>query len=300
MSSLQHEEPRVAPRAGRPDGFAAKLDHLGLLQFSGPDAESFLQGQLSCDVSPASTYGAYCTPQGRVLASFLLWRAGDGFTMMLSRDLAAPVHKQISKYVLRSQVKVTDASESHSVVGSAGREAERVLAASRQNAVKLKDGRVLLALPASGLAEILGGFEFADPVHWRWLDIRGGLPLITSATQNQFVPQMVNLELIGGVSFDKGCYTGQEVVARTQHLGRVKRRTYLANVPAPAKAGDSVYSDDFAGRASGTVLNAEPSPDGGYDLLAVVQSESRERSSVHLGALDGPVLRFLPLPYAVP
>jgi folate-binding protein YgfZ len=301
MSSLQHTEHRAAPHAGLgQDGFAAKLDHLGLLQFSGQDAESFLQGQLSCDVSQASTYGAYCTPQGRMLASFFMWRAAGGFSMMLSRDLAALVHKQISKYVLRSKIKVADASESHLIVGSAGVQAGRALADSRENPIELKDGRMVLALPAAAASEMLRGLEFSDPARWRWLDIRGGLPLITAATQGQFIPQMANLELIGGVSFDKGCYTGQEVVARAQHLGRVRRRMYLANVSAPAEAGDPLYSDDLAGQTSGTVLNAEPSPDGGHDLLAVMQSESRERSNVHLKAPDGPVLRFLPLPYTVP
>jgi folate-binding protein YgfZ len=235
-----------------------------------------------------------------MLASFFMWRAAGGFSMMLSRDLAALVHKQISKYVLRSQIKVADASESHLIVGSAGVQAGRALADSRENPIELKDGRMVLALPAAAASEMLRGLEFSDPARWRWLDIRGGLPLITAATQGQFIPQMANLELIGGVSFDKGCYTGQEVVARAQHLGRVRRRMYLANVSAPAEAGDPLYSDDLAGQTSGTVLNAEPSPDGGHDLLAVMQSESRERSNVHLKAPDGPVLRFLPLPYTVP
>jgi hypothetical protein len=110
---------------------------------------------------------------------------------------------------------------------------------------------------------------------------------------------MANLELIGGVSFEKGCYTGQEIVARTQHLGRVKRRMFLANVPAPAQAGDALYSDDLGDQVGGTVLNAEASPEGGYDLLAVIQTGSQERSTVRLKARDGPALRFLPLPYAV-
>jgi folate-binding Fe-S cluster repair protein YgfZ len=110
---------------------------------------------------------------------------------------------------------------------------------------------------------------------------------------------MANFELIGGVSFDKGCYPGQEVVARTQHLGKLKRRMFLANVAAPAAAGDDLYSEDLGDQASGVVVNAEASPDGGHDLLAVVQTASRESSTVHLKSLNGPALRFSPLPYAV-
>jgi hypothetical protein len=162
-------------------------------------------------------------------------------------------------------------------------------------AIRLKDGRLFLALTTS----IDDRAGLADARIWRWLDIRGGLPLVTAATQDQFIPQMANLELIGGVSFEKGCYTGQEVVARAQHLGSVKRRMFLANVPVAAQAGDALYSDDLGEQASGMVVNAEASPDGGYDLLAVVQAASRERSTVHLGAPDGAILRFLPLPYAV-
>jgi folate-binding protein YgfZ len=134
---------------------------------------------------------------------------------------------------------------------------------------------------------------------WQWLDIRSGIPWITAATQEQFVPQMTNLELLAGVSFTKGCYTGQEIVARTQHLGKIKRRMFLANVAGAAAAGDPLYSDDFGDQACGMVVNAEASPGGGCDLLAVIQIGSAENSTVHLKARAGPALRLLTLPYAV-
>jgi hypothetical protein len=303
MSTLQQAENRVTPQAGRSaENFIATLDHLGTLRFSGQDAEVFLQGQLSCDVSEVrpglSSHGAYCSAKGRMLANFLLWREQDGFAMVLSRDLGASVQKQISKFVLRSKVKVADASDIV-LVGAAGAQAESLLAAAPGQSVRLNDGRLIVALPAEGAAGVLRGLSLGDAARWRWLDIRSGVPLIKAATQDQFVPQMANLELIGGVSFEKGCYTGQEIVARTQHLGRVKRRMFLANVPAPAQAGDALYSDDLGDQVGGTVLNAEASPEGGYDLLAVIQTGSQERSTVRLKARDGPALRFLPLPYAV-
>jgi folate-binding protein YgfZ len=310
--------------AARSGSVLALLDHLGVLQFSGEDAETFLQGQLSCDVAEvglrSGRYGAYCSPKGRMLANFLLWREEAGFHMALSRDIAPSVHKHISKFVLRAKVKISDTSDAIVMAGAAGPKAGQALQevfsdfpkqpneVSRQpgtgTIINLKDGRFLLALtPSSAVVLRQRLANSLVPVRasaWRWLDIRDGVPLVSAATQDQFVPQMANFELLGGVSFQKGCYTGQEVVARMQHLGKLKRRMFLANVPAEAKAGDPLYSEDLGDQASGGVVNAEASPDGGYDLLAAVQTASREGSTVHLKSLGGPVLRFLALPYAIP
>jgi len=304
MSSLQHAEDRVTQRAGpAAENFVAKLDHLGVLHFGGDDAEAFLQGQLSCDVAAVlrdtASPGAYCSAKGRMLANFLLWRDADGFVMALSRDLVVPVQKQIAKFVLRSKVRIAEAGASTVLLGASGDPARRLAASPPGPVVSLADGRLLLALSAEAAAGVLQDVRPENSSLWRWLDIRRGLPLVTAATQDQLVPQMANLELIGGVSFDKGCYTGQEIVARSQYLGKLKRRMFPANVAAPARAGDALYSDDLGAQASGTVVNAEASPEGGYDLLAVVRADSRERSKVHLNAPDGPVLRFLPPPYAV-
>jgi tRNA-modifying protein YgfZ len=322
---LQHTKAAGADLASARSGSVlALLGHLGVLQFSGEDAEVFLQGQLSCNVAAiglrSSAYGAYCSPKGRMLANFLLWREEGGFTMALSRDLAASVQKHLSKFVLRAKVEISDASDTIVLAGAAGPKADRALGdvfpdlpkdpneVSRQRdtgaVVKLKDGRYLLVLTpssASALRQRLANALVPVSAHaWRWLEIRDGVPLVTAATQDQLVPQMANFELLGGVSFEKGCYTGQEVVARMQHLGKLKRRMFLANVPAEASAGDPLYSEDLGDQASGTVVNAEASPDGGYDLLATVQTASREGSTVHLKSLGGPALRFLALPYAIP
>lgn len=301
----------------------ASLDHLGVLQFSGEDAESFLQGQLSCDVgsiqSSRSTQGAYCSPKGRMLANFLLWREEAGFAMALSRDILGAVHRRLSMFVLRSKSKISDVSGSMALLGLAGpgaddalrgilgglpgRSGEIVRVYGLGTAIRLTDGRLILAsappVAASTRQQLDGTFRDVGAQVWRWLDIRSGLPLITAPTQDQLVPQMANLELLGAVSFDKGCYTGQEIVARTQHLGKVKRRMFLANVAAAAGAGDPLYSEDLGDQASGLVVNAEPSPDGGHDLLAVVQTTSHDRSVVHLKSLSGPVLHFHELPYAI-
>jgi tRNA-modifying protein YgfZ len=326
-SPLQHAEAAGKTdadlAAARSGSVLALLGHLGVLQFSGEDAEVFLQGQLSCDVagvsSRSATYGAYCSPKGRMLANFLLWREEAAFCMALSRDIAPSIQKHSSKFVLRAKVKISDASDTIVMAGAAGPKAGQALRdvfpdlpnepneVSRQpdagTVIKLQDGRYLLVLtPSSAVALRHRLADALVPVGaraWRWLDIRNGVPVVTAPTQDQLVPQMANLELLGGVSFDKGCYTGQEVVARMQHLGKLKRRMFLANVAVQAQAGDPLYSDDLGDQASGMVVNAEPSPDGGHDLLAVVQTASRERSTVHLQFLGGPVVRFLPLPYAV-
>jgi folate-binding protein YgfZ len=254
-----------------------------------------------------------------MLANFLLWREEAGFFTALSRDIVPEVQKHISRYVLRSKVKVSDASDALVLAGAAGPQADAALRSvfaelpmqpgevCRQpdvgTVIRLKDGRFVLAMApssASALRQRLAVLlKPVDARAWRWLDIRNGVPRVTAATRDELVPQMANLELIGGVSFDKGCYAGQEVVARTQHLGKLKRRMFLANVAAPAQAGDALYSEDLGDQASGVVVNAEVSPDGGHDLLAVVQTASREASTVHLGSLAGPALRFLAPPYAV-
>src|SRR6266849_4818721 len=229
---LQHTEPEgtsdpdlAVARAG---SVFAQLGHLGILQFGGEDAGSFLQGQLSCDVEKvglrSSTYGAYCSPKGRMLANFLLWREETGFFMALSRDIAPAVQKSISRFVLRSKVKVSDASTDIALMGAAGPRSDGALRdvfpdlptkpdeVCRQpgmgTVMRLRDGRFVLATEGSGAPalrqRLAGSLELVDARAWRWLDIRGGLPRVTAATQDQLLPQMVNLELLGGVSFDKG------------------------------------------------------------------------------------------------
>ncbi|MGB7542885.1 MAG: folate-binding protein YgfZ [Burkholderiales bacterium] len=309
--------------AARSGSVLAPLSHLGVLAFSGADTEAFLQGQLSCDVGGvgrvSGTLGAYCSPKGRTLASFVLWREESGFFMVLPRDLLDAVRKRISMFVLRSKVVIADASSTLTLIGCAGPLAEdalrplfsRLPERARETAhhpengvvMKLDEARFLLAVPSERAAAVQERLsQSLRPVGqraWQWLDIRNGIPWITAATQEQFVPQMANLELLGGVSFSKGCYTGQEIVARTQHLGKLKRRMFLANVPGAAAPGDPLYSDDFGDQACGMVVNAEASPEGGCDLLAVIQIGSAENSIVRLKAPAGPALRLLTLPYAV-
>ena len=300
-----------------------ELPHPGLIRFSGEEAQAFLHNQLSCDVAALtlgrSTYGAYCTPKGRVFASFLLWRSEQGLFMQLPSSLREPIQQQLSKFILRSKVKAENLPDDPALIGVAGDDAaarlQKVLGAAPTaphdvvhvagaTIIRLPVDRYQIAVPreqAPRLAEALGAADQAGPEHWEWLAIRAGIPVILPATQEQFVPQMVNLDLIGGVSFQKGCYPGQEIVARMHYRGTLKQRMVLANIAVAERPqpGDKLYSPSFSVQASGAIVNAARSPESGYDVLAVVQIASAERGDIHWKSLDGPVLKLLPLPYQV-
>jgi folate-binding protein YgfZ len=300
------------------------LPKLGLIRFAGEDVQTFLHSQLSCEVAALkvgrSTYGAYCTPKGRVLATFLLWRAEGGLFMQLPSPLREPIQKQLSKFILRSKVKAADASGDATIIGVAGKDAatlvQRVVgptpqevheAAHTQDAtiIRLPGDRyqiVAAGEKAPKLLELLAsGAERSNPEDWELLDIRAGIPTILPATQEEFVPQMVNLDLIGGVSFEKGCYPGQEIVARMHYRGTLKQRMFLANIAGtdPPQPGEKLYSPGFGEQACGTIVNAARSPEGGHDVLAVIQIASAAKGDLHWKAPGGPALEILPLPYTV-
>ena len=298
-----------------------ELAHLGLIRFSGAEAQTFLHNQLSCDVAALapgkSTYGSYCTPKGRVLATFLLWRSGEDFFMQLPSPLREPTQKQLSKYILRSKVRAADASAEWTLLGVSGKDAAALVqravgdvprgvhdVINTQDAmvIRLPGDRyeIVAANNSPGFIESLSdGAEKADPDYWDWLDIRAGVPVILPATQEAFVPQMLNLDLIDGVSLTKGCYPGQEIVARMHFRGTLKQRMYLANIAGAERPqpGENLYSSDFGEQSCGRIVNAARSPEGGCDVLAVIQIASSERGAVRWKTPDGPALRMLPLPY---
>ena len=304
-------------------GFAC-LSHFGFIQFSGADAQAFLQGQLSCDVSALlpgqAVYGSYNTPKGRMLASFLLWRDDRGYAMQLPRSLCEPVRKRLSMYILRSKVQARDASDEHVLLGVAGARAESELEllfgavpgvlsmTTRPDAhlLRLDSSRFLLAIGPGQIRAIetalLGTMSTIPEATWDWTNIRAGIPFILPATQEQFVPQMSNLDLINGVSFSKGCYPGQEIVARMHYLGKLKQRMYLANIAGDdiPQPGDKLYSADTGEQATGMVVNSAPSPDGGHAVLAVMHISSFLSGDVRLKSSAGARLSFGELPYKIP
>lgn len=298
------------------------LSHLGVMRFAGDDAQTFLQSQLSNDVKRASAslgqYTSYCTPKGRMLASMLLWLDNQGYNLQLPVEILPGVLKRLSMFILRAKVKAENASDASIRIGLNGPAAEEMLQAlgavpeallgsahwATGTVIRLGEQRFELALNPARAAEVWQRFSqtarSVGAACWQWLEISAGVPSVWTKTQEAFVPQMANLELIGGVSFKKGCYPGQEIVARTQYLGKLKRRMYRAHVDGltPPAPGDPVFSPDTDGQASGEVVVSAPAPSGGFDLLAVIQIASAEAGEVHLFAPDGPKLEFLPLPYS--
>lgn len=285
------------------------LPHWSLLRFSGVDAQAFLHGQLTCDVAAlqagSSTYGGYCTPKGRLLATFLLWATVDGYPMLLPTALAEAMRKRLGMYVLRSKVKVEDLTQDLACVGVYGADAAQQLAVmggtipGRLHGVTLRDDVTVIELPAQRYLVVLPRAQahMADGGDaWTALDIAAGIPFILPATQEEFVPQMVNLDLISGLSYTKGCYPGQEIVARTHYLGKLKQRMYRARVAAPAAPGDKLYCAELGNQSGGMIVSSVRAADDRHEVLAVLQT-AHAQAVWHIGSLQGPGLELLSLPY---
>lgn len=278
---------------------AVALPQYSLLRFSGPDAQNFLHGQLTCDMlalqSGHSTYGGYCTPKGRLLATFLLWWAAETYTMMLPAVLAESIRKRLAMYVLRSKVTIADLTSDLACVGVFGTDAAQQITVMPEqlHGVLVRDGITVVHLPGRRFLKIVPR-EQADMIDgsetWTRLDIAAGIALITPATQEEFVPQMVNLDLVGALSYSKGCYPGQEIVARTHYLGKLKQRMYRARIAAPAVPGDKLYCAELGDQAGGMIVTAADTGDSQHDILAVLQTAHALSASWHLGSLQGPPL----------
>ena len=243
----------------------ARLGRYGLLSVTGADARAFLHAQLTNDIEhlapERAALAGWCSAKGRLLATFLVIQAPEGFLLQVARDLAAPVAKRLSMFVLRSKVKVSDVSDAWTQYGiwEAGFQQPEVAWNGNRATVRVGERRYLELVPKDEAAESAG----ADEAQWVLQEIRAGRPLIMAATQDQFVPQMVNLEQLGGVDFGKGCYPGQEIVARAQYRGQVKRRMVHAHAPAGVRVEPG---QEFNG---GTVVDVAPA-ENGSELLAVV------------------------------
>lgn len=318
-------DPQQALRDTHDKTIITDLTGSGLLHITGDDAENFLQGQLSSDIQEITAgnaqYSSYNTPKGRMLATFLAWWDDDGYCLQLPYSLLESVKKRLSLFIMRAKVEIEDASDRTVRIGVAGERATALLAkafgelpADAMNVVHNTSGNLiclntqqyLFAGNAEQAIALWSALRHeATPVGiscWEWLNIRAGIPQILPSTQEAFVPQMANLELIGGVSFKKGCYTGQEIITRTQHLGKIKRRLYLAHIDTndTPQPGDPLFDREAEGQSSGKIINAQQAPSGGYDVLAVIPVASvNTGGSIHWYNIDGPVLNIHPLPYSV-
>jgi len=302
----------------------APLAAVGYLEFEGADAASFLQGQLSNDVLGLAIgdahWTSYNSPKGRMLATMLLWHAtATSYRAFVAADLAPSLRQRLAMFVMRAKVIVTDRTPGGACFGIAGTDAIPAVRAALGAAaaaghgvtrddldiVATPDGRVLLYAPAEVRVDIeqrlAAQAARVDATHWDWHGIAAGIPVVGAATQDRFIAQAANWDLVGGVNFRKGCYPGQEIIARMQYLGKLKERLVRLHHDGPAPApGTPLYSPVFGDQACGTVANAAPAPTGGSDVLAVTQTSATASGPLHLGQPDGPALTLLSLPYAVP
>ena len=321
MSRVTFVDPYAAARE---DSIMCDQIDLGLLEFAGADAAAFLQSQLSSDVGTLSEgrtqLSSYNSPKGRMLANLYLWRAApDRFRAFVASDLTETVRKRLSMFVLRAKVTVADLTAGTALLGIAGPRARASLGAALNLAVE--PGEVVsgpnvgvVSLPGERYVIVVGSADddgvrkrlaahatSATTDVWRWTGIRAGVPLIDAATQDLFVAQTTNWDVLGGVSFQKGCYPGQEIVARMQYLGRLKERLQLFHVEADSVTpGTKLYGAAFGDQACGTIVNAALAPAGGNDVLAVVQLAALASPPLHAASPGGPELTSLSLPYALP
>ncbi|MDD0842777.1 CAF17-like 4Fe-4S cluster assembly/insertion protein YgfZ [Pseudomonas sp. Gutcm_11s] len=298
--------------------FFTPLNHESLLAVRGPDAAKFLQGQLTCNLNyldeRTSSLGARCTPKGRMISSFRILQDGDGYLLALASELFEAQLADLKKYAVFSKSTLADESASWVRFGLSGgdsallalgldlpQDADSVARGDGLIAIRLPGGHAELWAPADQ-AERLRGQLAAQlreaPLNdWLLGQVRAGIGQVFGATRELFIPQMINLQAVGGVSFKKGCYTGQEIVARMQYLGKLKRRLQRLSLQADELPGigTELFSPVHGSSVGEVVLAAQS--EQGSELLAVLQEDAKSDGRIHLGSADGPALTLLELPY---
>ncbi len=296
----------------------APLPHLGVIQAQGDDAANFLHNQLSNDVLllpvGQSRLAAFCSAKGRMQASFVVIKtAPDTVLLVIQMDLLAQTLKRLSMFVLRAKVKLTDATGQWQLRGLLGDSARAVLGeATPWQTVSTEAAHAVALYPAVwGEGVVPRAFWLGTPTQalpagpevssevWAWAEVMSGVTLVSQPLFEAFVPQMLNYESVGGVNFKKGCYPGQEVVARSQFRGTLKRRTALVHSPVALSAGQDVFTPTDPEQPCATVVQCAARPDGnGFDALVSGTLESMP-TGWHVGHSEGASLDLLPLPYAL-
>ncbi len=317
-------DPQEEIRRTSRENVLALLHGQGVIRASGADAEAFLQGQFSNDVTMLTInqaqLTAWCSPKGRVLALMLLLRDESGYNLLIPRALIPTTLKRMRMFVLRSKVVLDDFSDQYICLGCSGSDIEQHLlqqlpaVPNVAYGVQHHAGLQITRLPGPRPRFLIGGtpqavvtnwsflsesLTLVGDAAWQWLDIEAGLPSVLPGSVDEFVPQMLNLEILDAVNFKKGCYPGQEIVARTHYLGKLKRRLYklhMENTSTPT-TGTDIYNAHGDGQSIGKVILAQPAPSQGTDMLAVLQMEAAADGKLHLGNLSGPVLQVQTLPY---
>ncbi len=296
----------------------AALPHLGVIRVAGADAVSFLQGQLTQDVAlmpdSQARLAGFCNAKGRLQASFIMFKRGaEDVLLICSRDLLPATLKRLSMFVLRAKAKLTDATAEVMLYGAAGAAAQSLAgnAAAAWTKTEAGDASVVTLPAAAGVPRLMWIAPVGTPLPevpgvnplslatWQWLEVQSGIAMVTQPVFEAFVPQMLNYESVGGVSFKKGCYPGQEVVARSQFRGTLKRRAYLVHTTAEPAVGQEVFHTSDAEQPCGLVAAAAAHPSGGFDAIVSMQTAAAAEGSLTLGSASGAALTLLPLPYAL-
>ena len=303
----------------------ANLDHLACYEVAGEDATTFLQGQFSNDISNVSPTNAqltsYCTPKGRMLATLHICQFNSNYLLILSADIAAEVIKRLQMFVMRSQVEITPADK-YSITGICHDPSATIFQTVNLEIPKdeyqstANDSAICIKIPGvQSRYMLIGNNDIEDKIskhdndtlqvfshdYWKWLDILSGIPTINKSTQEAFVPQMANMELINGVSFSKGCYPGQEIVARLHYIGNANRRMFRVHCQDAESIndGDDIYT--VGGNQSiGKVLSVILHEDKSADALAVIRLEAVKQGQLVIGSSSGSPLQIKELPYEIP
>ena len=300
--------------------FFCPLSHEGVLAVRGADAAKFLQGQLTCNLNYLSdtqaSLGARCTQKGRMQSSFRILLQGDGVVLAMATELLEPQLADLKKYAVFSKSKLTDESaawvrfglmHAEPALASLGlelpAETDSVVRSDTLIAIRVSPDRAELWVPAEQgddvRNQLAATLEQTDLNEWLLGQIRAGIGQVMPQTRELFIPQMLNLQAVGGVSFKKGCYTGQEIVARMQYLGKLKRRLYRLSLDAPEmpEPGTPLFSPSHTSATGEVVIAAKT--DQTVELLAVLQAEAADSGDVHVGTPEGPRLHLLDLPYTL-
>jgi tRNA-modifying protein YgfZ len=324
---MQQENSKNTQSAFELPSGVAKLDHLGVIRVTGADAASFLQGQLTNDVvllgMNESRLAAFCSAKGRMQASFTIYKrpaldaaqTTPDIYMVCSHDILAPTLKRLSMFVMRAKAKLTDVTAEFNIFGLTG---NAILSIAPQAintpAISIFNTSTVVALPpalgqsrAWCITPVADAAPAGNPLStdlWNWGEVHAGIATITAPIVEAFVPQMLNYESVGGVNFKKGCYPGQEVVARSQFRGTLKRRAYVVQIDAndvqPLVAQEVFHISD-AEQPCGTVVQVAKNPDNypqtGYSAIVSMQISAADGGKLTLGSATGANITLLPLPY---
>ena len=308
------------------DLIIADLNHYAIIEASGDDVVEFLQGQFSNDIKLVTEnlgqLSAYCNPKGRILANFRVFKRQNSYFLRLRADIVEATLKRLRMFVMRSKVEIVDRSNEFTRMGIAGENATNKLSALFQSLPKNADESIteneitiikltgtLSRYEAHGtIANLITLWDQLQsqgvPIgenSWNLLTVRAGIPEIVAETVEEFVPQMVNLQAINGLSFTKGCYPGQEVVARMHYLGKLKRQLYLCSADSDKLpiAGTPIMTADENEQKAGKIVSASWSNEKKIEFLAVLQIEKAENNDLHIESNSGPILELLDLPYSL-